>query len=140
MRIAAAAWFYFTSVFGAGFLLGTVRTLWLEPLVGPLIAVLFEAPFFLATMVFASRWVASAVHLNRAWAKLALIGVGALFLQQGTDVAVGFGLRGIAPTGSLAQFATAPGLIHAALPLVFAAMPMLLKAWPWDRAVTPRAP
>jgi hypothetical protein len=65
MRIAAAAALYFTIVFGVGFLLGPIRVLWLEPLVGPTAAALCEAPFLLAAMVIASLRVPGVVRLQR---------------------------------------------------------------------------
>jgi len=48
MRIAASAALCFVIVFGAGMLLGPMRVLWLEPRMGPFVAVPCEAPFVLA--------------------------------------------------------------------------------------------
>jgi len=45
MRIALAILLYFGVVFGAGFLLGPIRVVWLEPRFGPIIATACEAPF-----------------------------------------------------------------------------------------------
>jgi hypothetical protein len=127
MRIAAAAALYFAVVFGVGFLLGPIRIFWLEPRVGPVLATLLEAPFLLAAMVIAARWVPRAVKLRRDPTSLALTGVGALVLQQVADLAVGVGLRGMGPSEQLANFATGPGMIYAALLVVFAVMPLLLN-------------
>ena len=104
MRIAAAAALYFAIVFGVGFLLGPIRVLWLEPRLGPTLAVVCEAPFLLAAMMVASRWVPCVVRLRQDLASLALMGGGALVLQQIADFAVGIGLRGISPSEQLAQF------------------------------------
>jgi hypothetical protein len=82
IRIAAAALLYFGIVFGAGLLLGPIRVLWLEPRVGPVIAVACETPFLLAAMLLAARWVPSALHLRRSFSALATMGIGALLLQQ----------------------------------------------------------
>lgn len=127
MRIAAAASLYFAIVFGAGFVLGPIRVLWLEPLVGPATAALCEAPFLLAAMVVASLWVPGAVRLQRKSMPLILMGMGALVLQQSADVIVGAALRGLSVSDQLAQFATPQGLIYAALLAAFVAMPLLVN-------------
>jgi hypothetical protein len=127
MRIAGAALLYFGIAFGTGFVLGPIRVLWLEPQVGPAIAVLCETPFLLAAMALASRWVPSTVHLRRDFPSLALMGIGALALQQVADLAVGIGLRGLSPAEQLAQFATPAGRIYAGALVAFAAMPLLVN-------------
>jgi hypothetical protein len=127
MRTAASALLYFVIVFAAGFLLGPIRVFWLEPQVGPTIAVLCEAPFLLVVMAVAARWVPLKLHLARDPTSLALMGLGALILQQLADVSVGVGLRGITFVAQLAHFGTAAGLIYAALLLVFAVMPVLIN-------------
>jgi hypothetical protein len=133
MRIAAAALLYFGIVFGVGLLLGPIRVLWLEPQVGPAIAVACETPFLLAAMLLAARRVPSALHLRRSFSALATMGIGALLLQQAADLVVGVGLRGLSPTEQLAQFATPAGRIYAAALIAFAAMPLLVN---WRRSAT----
>jgi hypothetical protein len=51
---AAAAVLYFLAAFGAGFLLGPIRVLVLEPRLGAFAAVLIEAPLLLAANVVAA--------------------------------------------------------------------------------------
>ncbi|HWE16955.1 MAG TPA: hypothetical protein VG758_07215 [Hyphomicrobiaceae bacterium] len=132
MRIAAAAALYFAIVFSVGFLLGPIRVLWLEPRVGPVLAALSEAPFLLAAMVVAARWVPRVAKLQQSLMSLALTGVGALVLQQIADFAVGIGLRGMSPSEQLGNFATGPGMVYAALLVIFAVMPLLLNhRSPW---------
>ena len=128
MRTAAAALLYFAVVFAIAFLLGTVRVVWLEPQFGRAAAELCEAPFLLVTMVFASRWVPRVLQLRRDLISLGLMGLGALAILQGVDLAVGVFLRGITPAEQLANFATVPGMIYAALLIAFAAMPVLLSS------------
>jgi hypothetical protein len=78
-------------------------------------------------MVFASRWGPSVLHLRRDLASLGMMGLGALAIQQGADLAVGVYLRGFKPAEQLANYATAAGLIYAGLLLAFAAMPILVS-------------
>ncbi|MGB8402100.1 MAG: hypothetical protein WCE35_25260 [Bradyrhizobium sp.] len=127
MRIVAAALLYSAIVFAVGLALGPIRVLWLEPAVGRVLAEICEAPFLLIAMVFASRWVPSVLHLRRDLASLGMMGLGALAIQQGADLAVGIYLRGINPAEQLANYATGAGLIYAGLLLVFAAMPILVS-------------
>jgi hypothetical protein len=125
MRIAAGALLYFAVVFSVAFMFGTVRVIWLEPQFGRATAEICEAPLLLITMAFASRWVPRVLHLRRDLKSLGLMGLGALALQQGADLAVGVYLRGITPAQQLANFATVAGLIYAALLIAFTAMPLL---------------
>ena len=127
MRTAAGALLYFAVVFAVAFLLGTVRVVWLEPQLGRAAAELCEAPFLLVTMAFASRWVPRVLQLRHDLVSLGLMGLGALAILQSVDLAVGVYLRGITPAEQLANFATAAGLIYAALLIAFAAMPVLLS-------------
>ena len=59
--ILAPAARYAAAVFAAGFLLGTLRVLWLVPRFGPTAAVALELPLILAVSWIACRHVARAV-------------------------------------------------------------------------------
>jgi hypothetical protein len=48
---------YFALVFGAGFVVGFARVLWLVPRVGEPAAELLEAPLMLVVIIVAARWV-----------------------------------------------------------------------------------
>lgn len=56
-QLVAPALTYFALAFGAGFILGTLRVLWLVPRFGPRVAELAETPVMLAVIFFAARWV-----------------------------------------------------------------------------------
>ena len=57
MSILKAGVLYFTLVFGAGFVLGTIRTLWVVPRFGMRIAELMETPIMLVVTIVAARWI-----------------------------------------------------------------------------------
>ena len=57
MQILKAGALYFALVFGAGFVLGTIRTLWVAPRVGMRIAELMETPNMLVVIIVAARWI-----------------------------------------------------------------------------------
>jgi hypothetical protein len=110
-----------------------MRVLWLEPLVGPTVAVACEASFLIAAMVPAARWVPFAVRLRRDFPSLALMGLGALVLQQVADLVAGVALRGMSPGDQLAQLGTPAGRIYATALVAFAAMPPLVNWRPKGR-------
>ena len=56
-QLAAPALTYFAIVFGVGFLLGSIRVLWLVPQLGVKYAELAEMPLMLLAVFFAARWV-----------------------------------------------------------------------------------
>ena len=129
MQIASAILLYFGVVFGAGFLLGPIRVLWLEPRVGPIVATACEAPFLLMAMLVAARFVPRVLNIRRAPKTLLSIGIGALALLQIADFTVGIWLRGTGPTEQFGQFLTGQGSIYMALLALFAVMPWAANCW-----------
>jgi hypothetical protein len=136
-HIIAAAAAYFLIVFCVGLVLGPVRVYWLEPRLGESVAVLCEAPFLSCAIVLAARWLPRKFGLRPNLASLVAMGVGALFLQQLADLAVG-AVRGVAPAQQLAHLSTPAGLIYAALLVAFVAMPVLAN-WPQEQRADPRS-
>jgi hypothetical protein len=55
MQILKAGVLYFAVVFGAGFLLGPIRILWIAPRLGTGVAELLEAPIMFVITVVAAR-------------------------------------------------------------------------------------
>lgn len=125
-HIVAAAALYFAAVFAVGVVLGPLRVLWLEPLVGPTIAVLCESPLLLIVMAIAGRYVPRLMGVDGN--RFALLGVGvlALLFQQIADLSVGFGLRGMTLNEQLAIFRTPPGWIYIFDLYAFALAPLLM--------------
>jgi hypothetical protein len=126
-RIAVTALFYFALVFGAGFLLGPIRILLLEPRLGPVAATLSEAPIMVAVTLFSAWWVPRLTGVRRNPVPLLLVGVIALALLEAADLAVGVLLRRMSATAVLSHFATPEGAIYAVLLILFAAMPLLMS-------------
>jgi hypothetical protein len=56
MPILKAGVLYFVLVFGAGFVPGTIRTLWIVPRLGTRMAELMETPIMLVITMLAARW------------------------------------------------------------------------------------
>lgn len=55
MNVLKAGALYFAIVFGAGFVLGPIRVLWLVPRVGTRVAELMEMPVMLLVSVLSAR-------------------------------------------------------------------------------------
>jgi hypothetical protein len=123
-RLLAASGAYFGVVFAMGLLLGPIRVIWLEPWLGATLAVACEMPFLLAAMGWAARNAPKWAGLRRG--VLARLGMGllALIMQQGADLSVGFGLRGMNLQAQLDYFSTPAGWIYAAALVLFVFMPV----------------
>ena len=95
MQTIKAAVLYFGMVFGTGFVLGTVRTLWLVPRVGTRIAELMEQPFMFVVTVVAARW--RVHHLAVPSLPIARVEMGgvALALLLAAEFGLATWLRGI---------------------------------------------
>lgn len=75
-----SALIYFGLVFGAGFLLGVVRTLWLVPGLGERTAELIETPFMLVVVWLAARFVVRRMESPTALRRLQTGGLALLVL------------------------------------------------------------
>jgi len=123
-----AAVIYFVCVFAVGLACGPIRVLWIEPFLGPTLAVALETPLLLAAMWFAARKAPRWAGMNGGWPSYLAVGVLALLFQQTADLAVGFGLRGMNITAQLAYFTTPPGWIYGAALTAFCLMPLIRHA------------
>jgi hypothetical protein len=56
MQVVKAGVLYFTLMFGSGFVLGTIRTLWVIRRLGTRAAELVEMPIMLVVTIVAARW------------------------------------------------------------------------------------
>ena len=112
---------YFAGVFAVGFALGTIRTLWLVPRVGELVAVTIEMPIILV----ASWWWCGRLLARQplGLAGRAVMGGSAFAWLMLAELALGQAL-GRTPTQLFAAMMTAAGLLGLAGQLGFAAMPM----------------
>lgn len=127
MQIVKAAALYFALVFGAGFVLGTIRTLWVVPRLGVRTAELLEAPFMLVATVVAARWVVARLAVPSI--PSARLGMGCIAL--GCLLVAEFGLmlwlRGLSIRKYLATRDPVSGTVYYAMLGLFAIMPLLLS-------------
>jgi type IV secretory pathway TrbD component len=123
MQILKAALLYFALVFGIGFVLGTVRTLWLVPRVGVRAAELVEMPVMLLVIVMAAQLVVQVHSVPGTVARLAVGCIG-LALMLAAEFGFVLWLRGISVRQYLATRDPVAGTIYYAMLVVFALMPL----------------
>jgi hypothetical protein len=86
METLKAGALYFSLVFGAGFVPGPIRILWLVPRFGTRTAELMETPLMLAVVIVAARWVVRRLALSSTSSKRLGVGLVALGLLLVVDV------------------------------------------------------
>jgi hypothetical protein len=116
---------YFIGVFAAGFVLGTVRTLWLAPAIGDLAAVALELP---AMLGFSWWWCRRLLAgPSAALAARALMGATAFLWLMLAELGLSLAFGGTLAT-HLAAMAAPAGLLGLGGQLLFAALPLITKA------------
>jgi len=124
--VGTAALEYVARVFGAGFVLGIVRELWVRPRVGVRAAELLELPLMLVVVVLAARAV------DRRWlaahdARTGLVvGVSALVLLLTVEVGLAMAVRGLSMRDALLARDPLSGTAYYISVMMFATMPWYL--------------
>ena len=126
MRVLKAAGLYFILVFGAGFLLGSVRVPVLVPLVGIRTAELLEMPVMLVVMLMTARHVVRAFALPEGFASVCA-GLLALAFMLCAELSFAWLLQGQSPVQYVASRDPVSGPVYAAVLVLFALMPALIS-------------
>jgi hypothetical protein len=119
LRAAIAYW---AVVFALGFVLGTIRVLWVIPLVGLLPATLIELPLMLAASWFAAGWLVRRFSLASARKALAAGGLAFAILMI-AECALAAMMTGQSPAEWLVGLREPHALLGLAGQIVFALMP-----------------
>ncbi len=128
MRIPIkAALIYFLAVFAAGFLLGTVRVLFLAPKLGELPSVLLEIPLMLTISWLVCRAVTARVPLGEGIGARLSMGASAFVMLMAAEWALGVFAFGRSPTEIAAAYGEAAGLIGLMGQVGFALIPLLQR-------------
>jgi hypothetical protein len=125
LTVLKSAALYFGMVFGAGFVFGVVRTLWVVPLVGVMWAELLEAPLMLAVIVVAARSVVRRFELATRPVALA-VGIAALALLLCAELSLVLGLRDMSLGEYFASRDPISGTVYLLMLLAFALMPLIV--------------
>jgi hypothetical protein len=126
-QLAMPALAYFAIVFGMGFLLGSIRVLWLVPQLGTRYAELTEVPIMLLAIFFAARWVTQYFAVPSAATARLLVGIAALICLLIVEFTVVLWLQGISFAESFANRDPVSGAAYIVSLIIFALMPLLVK-------------
>jgi hypothetical protein len=126
METLKAGALYFALVFGAGFVLGPIRILWLVPRFGTRIAELMETPLMLAVIIVAARWVVRRLALSSTSSKRLGVGIIALGLLLVAEFSLVLWLRGLTFRDYLASRDPVAGTVYIVMLGLFAIMPLLV--------------
>jgi hypothetical protein len=125
-QILKAAGLYFVIVFGAGFVLGTIRVLLVVPHLGVRTAELMETPVMVAISFFAARWMMRHFAALHAAAARIAIGLVALALLLGAELAFVHWLQGLTVREYIASRDPVSGAGYVIALGLFAIMPLLV--------------
>lgn len=117
---------YFALVFAAGFVLGTVRVLWLVPRLGERTAELMETPVMLLVIIIAARWVVRRLAVPPAPSKRLAVGIIALALLLVMELTLVLSLRGLSIAEYVASRDPVSGTVYLVMLGVFATMPLIV--------------
>ncbi len=95
MQILKAGVLYFAAVFGDGFVLGSIRVMWLAPRFGTTVTELMEMPIMSAVTIFAARWIVRRPGLPPIPTKRLGVGIVALALLLIAEFTLVLWLRGL---------------------------------------------
>lgn len=126
MQILKAGALYFGVVFGAGFVLGTIRVLWIVPRFGTRAAELMETPIMLVVTILAARWVARRLSLEPKVATRLGVGIVALGLLLAAEFAVVLRFRGQTIGEYVQNRDPVAGTVYVVMLAIFAIMPLLV--------------
>jgi hypothetical protein len=124
-RIVKASGIYFALVFGAGFVLGTIRVLWLVPTLGTRTAELLEMPIMLIVVILSARWVTQQVQVPPTASSRLGMGGMALAMMLALDFTVVLWIRGLSFRQYVEAFDPVAGTAYFVMLGLFALMPWL---------------
>lgn len=127
MRLLRFSLVYFALVFGAGFILGPIRVLWLVPRVGERVAELIESPIMLVVIIVAGRWVTRRLGAATTSLDCVIVGSIALALLLSCEFTVVLWLRGSSVAEYMSNRDPVAGTVYVVLLALFAGMPLAAK-------------
>jgi hypothetical protein len=125
-QILKAGILYFALVFGAGFVLGVIRTLWAVPHFGMRLAELSETPIMLVVTILAARWIVRRLAMPpKPLSRLGMgcVGLGLMLLAEFSLV---LWLRGLSISEYIARRDLVSGTVYYVMLGVFCIMPLLV--------------
>jgi hypothetical protein len=125
MLILRAALLYFALVFGAGFVLGSMRVIWVVPRLGARIAEIAEMPIMLAVIFAAAKWTLRRYEL--ASSQRLMVGCIAFAFLVVAEFSIVLSIRGLSIGEYLATRDPVAGAVYYLMLGVFAMMPRIIQ-------------
>lgn len=125
VAVLKSATVYFDLVFGAGFVFGVIRNLWIVARVGVMWAELLEAPLMLAVILVTARWTVRRFDLGSSPVRLA-VGTLALVFLLFAELTLVLGLRGMSLNQYIPSRDPVSGTVYLVMLVAFALMPMVV--------------
>lgn len=125
-QILKAGALYFTLVFAVGFVLGTVRTLWVAPVLGARTAELIEEPLMFGASILATRCVVRWLQPPIDWRDRLSFGCFALGLLLLVEFTVVLWIRGLTLREYFAERDPVSGSAYLLTLAAFAVMPVFV--------------
>lgn len=116
---------YFALVFGAGFILGPIRILFIVPRFGVFVAELMEYSLMLVVFVAAASWLVRKFQIAE---QTLMVGVLALALVMAFEFTLVLWLRGLTLTEYLSERDPLSSFIYYLMLVVFGLMPLLVNS------------
>jgi hypothetical protein len=126
-RVLRAGLLYFALTFGAGFVLGPIRILWLEPRLGVRTAELLEMPVMVAVIFVAARWVTGRLAVPPSAGPRLGTGMLAAVLLLTVEFGLVLRLRGLTLEDYFASRDPVSGGAYYASVVLLAIMPLLVN-------------
>ncbi len=125
-RALIAATIYFFILFTLGFVLGTIRVLYVAPWIGVLGATLVEVPLMLTTALFVCRWVVRRWQVLHNFSARGVMALWFLALLVLFETLVGVALFGRTLSGTWSGLATPVGLLGLIAQAIAALLPLVV--------------
>jgi hypothetical protein len=126
MQTLKAGVLYFALVFGAGFVLGPIRILWVAPRLGTRMAELLEAPIMFVVTIIAARWIVRRLAVPPTASSRLSVGCIAVSLLLLAEFTLVLWLRGLSISEYLAGRDPVAGTVYYVMLGMFAVMPLLV--------------
>ena len=126
MQILKAGTLYFVVVFGAGFVLGPIRILWIAPRLGTRMAELLEAPIMFVITIVAARWIVRGLAVAPTVSSRLGMGCTALSLLLLAEFTLVLWLRGLSISQYLEGRDPVAATVYYLMLVAFAVMPLLV--------------
>jgi hypothetical protein len=125
-RVFINSFIYFAIVFLVGFILGTLRVLFLVPAMGERYAELIEIPFMLTAIYYSARYIVNRYSAIKTLTEYIYIGALALLMLLLFEFTFVLGIRGIAIDQYFSTRDPISGTAYALSLFIFMMMPLII--------------